>query len=67
MGVIDFIEGHQAEFLEDLKEFLRFPSISTREEHRPDIARAAEWLGVKLRSAGMQNIEIIPTDMHPIV
>lgn len=67
MGVIDFIEGHQAEFLEDLKEFLRIPSISTREEHRPDIARAAEWLGVKLRSAGMQNIEIIPTDMHPIV
>jgi acetylornithine deacetylase/succinyl-diaminopimelate desuccinylase-like protein len=67
MQVIDFIESHHAEYLEELKEFLRIPSISTRIEHKSDIERAAHWLADNLRSTGMQNVEIVPTATHPIV
>ncbi len=67
MTALEFIENHQAEYLGELKEFLSIPSISTRDEHRPDIARAADWLAEKLRSVGMQTVEIVPTSIHPIV
>ena len=36
-----FVQNNQARFLEELKRFLRIPSISTLPEHRPDIDRAA--------------------------
>jgi len=67
MGAIDFIASHEAEYLAELKEFLRIPSISTRNEHQADIDRAARWLQEKLPFSGMQKIEIVPTPTHPIV
>jgi acetylornithine deacetylase/succinyl-diaminopimelate desuccinylase-like protein len=39
--------------LEELKAFLRFPSISTQPEHEPDLASCAEWLREKLTSIGL--------------
>ena len=35
-----FVEQHQDRLLEELKDFLRIPSISTLPEHQPDIAAA---------------------------
>ncbi len=62
-----FIQSNQDRLLEELKEFLRIPSISTLPEHRPDIDRAAGFVADSLRQAGMENVEIIPTDKHPLV
>src|ERR1700730_14810071 len=62
-----FVQSNQDRFLEELKEFLRIPSISTLPEYRGDIDRAAEFVAGSLRSAGMENIEIIPTAGHPLV
>lgn len=67
MSVIDFVERHQGEFLEELKDFLRIPSISTRTENKVDVERAANWLADKLPSSGIQNVQIVPTAIHPIV
>jgi acetylornithine deacetylase/succinyl-diaminopimelate desuccinylase-like protein len=67
MDVIDFIESHRADYLEELKDFLRIPSVSTRTEHKADIERAASWVADKLRSAGMERVEVVPTRMHPLV
>jgi acetylornithine deacetylase/succinyl-diaminopimelate desuccinylase-like protein len=67
MGVLEFIEDHRAEYLEELKEFLRIPSVSTRNEYKRDIERAARWLAENLRSVGMQEVEIVPTRIHPLV
>ena len=67
MNVIDFIEDHQSAYLEELKDFLRIPSVSTKDEHKSDIARAASWLAERLRSAGIKNVEIVPTPNHPVV
>jgi len=62
-----FVRSHEGRFLEELKDFLRIPSISTLPEHRGDIDRASNFVAEKLGAAGLENIEIIPTDKHPLV
>ena len=49
-----------------LSEFLRIPSVSTKPEHKPDMARCATWLADQLRAGGLR-AEIRPTPGHPIV
>jgi acetylornithine deacetylase/succinyl-diaminopimelate desuccinylase-like protein len=44
----------QNEPAEELKAFLRFPSISTQPEHAPDLDSCAEWLREKLSSIGLE-------------
>jgi acetylornithine deacetylase/succinyl-diaminopimelate desuccinylase-like protein len=67
MDLIGYIESKREEHLNELKELLRIPSVSTKSEHKPDIERAAHWVAEKLRAAGMDNVEITPTKMHPLV
>ena len=67
MDLIDYIDSKRDEHLNELKELLRIPSVSTKSEHKPDIERAARWVAEKLRAAGLENIEIVPTKMHPLV
>ena len=62
-----FVTQNRERFLAELKEFIRIPSVSTLPAHRPDIERAAAFVADKLRAAGMENVEIIPTSGHPLV
>jgi acetylornithine deacetylase/succinyl-diaminopimelate desuccinylase-like protein len=62
-----FVQQNQPRLLEELKEFLRIPSISTLPEHRADIERAANFVAAALRTAGMENVELIQSDQHPLV
>ena len=62
-----FIDGNRERFLNELKDFLRIPSISTLPEHRPDLDRAAQFVINSLREAGLKNVEMIHTDKHPLV
>jgi acetylornithine deacetylase/succinyl-diaminopimelate desuccinylase-like protein len=64
---LHFFEQNQNRYLEELIEYCSIPSISTDPEHEDDIKQAAQWSAQKLRSIGMQNVQIIPTDRHPIV
>ncbi len=67
MNVIEYIENKRDEHLNELKEFLRIPSVSTKSEHKPDIQRAATWVADKLRAAGLDKVELVATKMHPLV
>lgn len=67
MDLISYIDSRREENLEELKEFLRIPSVSTKSEHNKDIERAAHWVAEKLRAAGLENVEISATKMHPVV
>ncbi len=44
MSIVEFIEAHKDDYLEELKEFLRIASISTNKEHEWDVRRAAGWV-----------------------
>lgn len=67
MNAIEYIESKREDHLNELKEFLRIPSVSTKSEHKADIERAARWVAEKLRATGMDRVEIAPTKMHPLV
>lgn len=58
---------HKEQYLDELKEFLRIPSISALSEHKPDVNDAAKWLMKELENVGMEHIEMIETAGHPIV
>jgi acetylornithine deacetylase/succinyl-diaminopimelate desuccinylase-like protein len=62
----EFVQSNQDRFLEELKQFLRIPSISTLPEHKGDIDRAA-LRGRRSRQRRMENIEIIQTAGHPLI
>ena len=62
-----YIESYRDRFLNELKTFLAIPSVSTLAEHKPDIERACAFVEDRLRAAGIENVERIPTGGHPLV
>ena len=62
-----YISENENSFLEDLKGWLRIPSISTLPEHANDIHRAAEYAADQLRHIGFEKVEVIATHRHPLV
>jgi acetylornithine deacetylase/succinyl-diaminopimelate desuccinylase-like protein len=62
-----YITENENRFLEDLKGWLRIPSISTLPEHAGDIRRAAEYAADQLRHTGFEEVQLIQTQNHPLV
>jgi acetylornithine deacetylase/succinyl-diaminopimelate desuccinylase-like protein len=62
-----FVEKHQDRLLDELKQFLRIPSVSTLPDHAADVHRAAQFVASSLTAAGMEHVEIISTAGHPLV
>ncbi|MFY8161657.1 MAG: dipeptidase [Candidatus Kapaibacteriota bacterium] len=54
--VLDYIENNQDRFLEELKDFLRFPSVSTKTSHKQDIKNCADWICEQFKSMGIENV-----------
>ncbi len=64
---LEYIETHFNNFLEDLKELLRIPSISTDSAYSNEVHKCAVWCKKHLEKIGFQKVKIIKTKMHPIV
>ena len=62
-----YFTSNREEHLEQLKDFLRIPSISALSEHKEDMQKAAEWLKDSFRQAGLENLSIDETEGHPVV
>ncbi|HUQ93227.1 MAG TPA: dipeptidase [Bryobacteraceae bacterium] len=62
-----YFQENQGRSLEELKRFLRIPSISALSENKPDIRRAAEFVANQLRGAGMQSVELVEGEGNPLV
>ncbi|MNW37529.1 Succinyl-diaminopimelate desuccinylase [compost metagenome] len=62
-----YFHNHREAHLKELGELLSIPSISALSEHKADVGKAAEWIAEALRLAGMESVEIHPTDGHPVV
>lgn len=60
------IASSQEAWLDELKEFLRIPSVSARSENDGDTRRAAEWLRAAMEKAGL-TARLHETPGHPIV
>lgn len=64
---LEYVRSHHTEFLDELKEFVSIPSVSTDISAKADTQKAAEWVANKLRKLGIENITIFPTKGHPVV
>ncbi len=65
--VLAYLEAHRDRFLDELKTFLRIPSISSATAHRADVLRCAEYAVAHLRRIGFPRAEVLPTGGHPVV
>lgn len=60
-----YLHQHADEFLAELIEFLRIPSISTLPAHRPDMERALEYLAGQMRAMGMEHVQRLLPPRRP--
>ena len=67
MSAINYLNNNKHNFLNELFEFLRIPSISSESDHDNDTKTCSEWLSNHLKNIGMPKVEIFPTEGHPIV
>ncbi|MGQ9819002.1 MAG: dipeptidase [Candidatus Kapaibacteriales bacterium] len=61
------VDKSKEKYLSELFEFLRFPSISSRSEHKQDVIDCANWLANSMGRIGIENVQIFQTNGHPIV
>lgn len=59
--------SEQERYLNELKEFLRIPSISADPQRVDDVRRAAEFVATQLRNAKLNNVELIEGEGNPLV
>ncbi len=62
-----YITEHEQQFLDDLKAWLRIPSISTLSEHAEDLQNAAKYAADRIRRIGLENVAVLQTKGHPLV
>ena len=68
-NVLSSIDARRKKSLDELVQLLRIPSVSTKPEHAPDMARCAQSLAGTLSKAGLR-AEVRPTGGgkgHPLV
>jgi acetylornithine deacetylase/succinyl-diaminopimelate desuccinylase-like protein len=62
-----YIDKNKDRFLEELFSLIRIPSISSKEEHKPDMLRCAQRWKELILEAGADRCEIYETKGNPVV
>ena len=62
-----YVEENKQRFLDELFELLRFPSVSADPKYSGDVLKTAEFVALKLKEAGADNIEVCQTAGYPII
>ncbi len=65
--VLERIDREKEGYLEELKDYLRIPSISTDPEYQDDVHRAADWLEGRMQEAGLTTEQIHHDGGNPLV
>jgi acetylornithine deacetylase/succinyl-diaminopimelate desuccinylase-like protein len=64
--VIGYCGRNRARFLKELKDFVRFPSISAQPQQAVNVKRCAAWLAEHLHRIGLR-VSVVPGARHPII
>ncbi len=62
-----YLNENKDKFLNELFELIRIPSISSIEDHKPDMIRMAEALKTGLLAVGVDKAIVMPTEGNPVV
>jgi len=63
----NYIEENKERFLEELFDLIRIPSVSSKDENKNDMFRAAKYITDQLLKTGADKAEVFKTDGHPVV
>jgi len=66
-GALAYARRHRPRFLAELKDFIRFPTVSSQPAHAGDSKKCAAWLAGHLRRIGLDGVRVVPTPGNPIV
>ena len=64
--IFTFIDEERERFEKELIDYLSIPSISAQEPSREDVGRCARFTADKMAEAGLEKVEVIETEGHPI-
>lgn len=67
MTAVRYVGPNQSRFVTELKDFVRFPSVSAQPKHTKDLKRCSNWLANHLQRIGLQDVNVLSTSRHPIV
>lgn len=67
MNPVDYQVAHKQQFLDELVQLLKIPSVSADSKFKGDVRKAAEFIKQKLVEAGAEKVELCETPGHPIV
>ncbi len=65
-ALLDYLQTHEARFVEELCAYARIPSVSAQPQHAPDMLRAAAWIANHCRGLGLTTM-VHRTAGNPIV
>ena len=65
--VLDRVDREKATYLEELKEFIRIPSVSTDPAYREQVLACADHLESRLRDAGLETEQLSDGEGYPLV
>ncbi|MFH1654947.1 MAG: dipeptidase [Pseudomonadota bacterium] len=63
--ILEYIKKNEEHYLEELKESLRFESISADPSKKDEILKCANWFSERLERMGFENAKVISTDGAP--
>ncbi len=66
-NVTELINDNELRYLEELKEFVRIPSVSADPDRKKEVLSCANWVRDQLERIGLDNSEVMETDGHPVV
>ncbi|MDZ4712805.1 MAG: dipeptidase [bacterium] len=65
--IVKLVNDNKDKYVEELKEFLKIPSISTNPDNKEDVRHCADYVKGQLDIIGLENVRIYETPGHPIV
>src|SRR5436190_16606117 len=66
LPVLDYLKENQQRSIDQLCEYVRFPSVSAQPQHKADLHACAEWVVNHCRGIGL-DARLCSTQGHPIV
>jgi acetylornithine deacetylase/succinyl-diaminopimelate desuccinylase-like protein len=64
--ILQYLKQNQSRFIDELCEYVRFPSVSAQAQHRQDLQACAEWLVKHCQNIGLET-QLCPTKGNPVV
>lgn len=66
-NIVKYINSNREKFVDEMKEFLKIPSISTNPDNKEDVRDCAKYVEKEMKTIGLENVKIFETPGHPLV